>query len=166
VATSPQFVAAPKMFAVTAASCEWMNELLLLLSSLMRQSVSNLEYACQTQLCPRPQGWWWVSGRAPVWDFRGPQNRCLGCWCAGWKPCQSLLPLSLTCGCRRLVGWVCCLCFQKKIQKTKNTQLCVCVCGFWVHSQVELLIIGAFNDTVHSMDGALVALHSLWPAFS
>ncbi len=40
------------------------------------------------------------------------------------------------------VGFVVCA-FKKKIQKTKNTQLCVCVCGFWVHSQVELLIIGA-----------------------
>ncbi len=66
------------------------------------------------------------------------------------------------------VGFVVCA-FQKN--KTKNKKhtvvcMCMCVCGFWVHSQAELLFIGAFNGTVHSMDGALVALHSLWSAFS
>lgn len=68
------------------------------------------------------------------------------------------------CGCRLLVGWVCCLCFPKT-KETKNTQLCVCVC-FGFIGKAELLIIGAFNGTVHSKDAALVALHSSWPAFS
>lgn len=104
-----------------------------------------------------------------VWDLGGPQNRCLGFKPAGvqvWKPCQSLLSLSLTCGCRRLVGWVCCLCFPKKQnKKQKNTVVCMCV-GFGLIRKLSCWFIGAFNGTVHSMDGALVALHSLWPAFS
>jgi hypothetical protein len=52
------------------------------------------------------------------------------------------------------VGFVVCA-FPKKTKQ--RTQLCVCmsvcVCGFWVHSQAELLIIGAFNGMVHSING-------------
>jgi hypothetical protein len=99
-----------------------------------------------------------------------------GVWASNLLVCRlKALPepsatLSLTCvGADCLsVGFVACA-FPK--QKTKNTQLCVyvcvcvCVC-FGFIGKAELLIIWAFNGMVHSMDAALVALHSLWPAFS
>ncbi len=163
--TSPQFVAAPKMFAITVASCEWMNEwILIIIQSDKRKCVQEWNMLFKHSCAQDPRGDDGSVVEPLVWDLGGPQNRCLGFKPAGvqvWKPCQSLLALCLTCGCRRLVGWVCCLCFPKK-----HTVVCMCVCGFWVHSQAELLFIGAFNGTVHSMDGALVALHSLWSAFS